>query len=346
MSNGSKLKSSFILSGRILIPAVLAAAVVISGKFVGLRQGYGIVFVLLGGAALALMSFSFPEIVAAFRCAASGRGSRADIRTSGLFWEALARSFWMLGVLASVISFVNSLNSASRSIADVASGMAASLVPSVYGIVLGAICLVPAWKLRGKLHQQPPEVAPLNAARPDRKTRAYWRMETIIGYVLFVVLVVWTAVRPVLSASSISFKSWTWFFSWPAALIILGGTMAFALFVEDVAAGTPLTASFAVTALIGSLMGFIQVLLGFASAYIGKASTDNIASAMAFIISSCFLGLSGMILIGAPLEDRMVKTGRVDRPSALSRASWSVFPLVALIFLVMTFFLVITPVRK
>jgi len=349
MSKGISLKGRFVLSGKILILAALAAAVVLSGKPTGLRQGHGLIFVLLGGAALGLMSFSLAEIGAAIRHAAGVPASRSGIRTSCLFWEASSRNFWMLGVLASVMSFVNSLNSISGSsggIADVAYGMAASLVPSVYGFVLAAVCLVPAWKLGRRFRRQPPEVAQLDAAESDQIRGAFWRLETVLGYFLFIVMLAWTAFKPFLSAPSLSFKPWAWFIYWPAALIILGGTLAFVLFVGDAAAGAPLTVSFALTALIGSLMGFIQVLLGFASKDGGSVAAGRIASAMAFIISSCFIGLSGMILVGAPLEDRMVKSGRIDRPPALSRVSCWVFPLVALIFLVMTFFLVITPVRK
>jgi len=333
-----------ILMGRILIPAVLVAAVLFSGQFVGLMQGYGLVFILLGGMALALMSFSFLEIGAAFKCASGIPGSRAETRTSGLFWEASARNFWMLGVLASVMSFVNALTSSSVSsggIAALASKMAASLVPSVYGLVLGAVCLVPSWKLGGILCRQPLEDASPDSVRPDQKTETFWKLETVLGYALFILLAAWTIVRPFLSMPAVSFKSWSWFFYGPAVLIILGGTMAFVLFVGGAAAGTPLTASFALTALIGLLMGFTQVLLGFASKDIGR-----IASAMTFILSSSFLGLAGMILVGAPMEDRMVKAGKADRPTALSRVAWAIFPLVALIFLGMAFFLVITPMNK
>lgn len=54
----------------------------------------------------------------------------------------------------------------------------------------------------------------------------------------------------------------------------------------------------------------------------------------------------GMMLAGAPWEDRLVKTGRMDKPSALSRAAVYLFPLLALIFLVVALILVITPMQK
>ena len=211
MPKGISLKGRFVLSGKILILAALAAAVVLSGKSAGLWQGHGLIFVLLGGAALGLISFSLAEIGVAIRHAAGVPASREKIRISCLFWEASSRNFWMLGVMASVMSFVNALNSISGSsggIADVAYGMAASLVPSVYGLVLAAACLAPAWKLERRFRRQPPEVARLDAAESDQIRGAFWRLETVLGYVLFIVMIAWTAFKPFLSAPSLSFKSW------------------------------------------------------------------------------------------------------------------------------------------
>jgi hypothetical protein len=124
-------------------------------------------------------------------------------------------------------------------------------------------------------------------------------------------------------------------------LVILGGTIALVLFVGSSAKGRTYTLGFAVTGLIGSLMGIIQVLLGFSSRRIG-----DIALAVAFILSSCFFALLGMMLVGAPLEDRSIKDLKEARYSTLSRAAWYVFPLVTLILLVITFVLVITPTKK
>jgi hypothetical protein len=69
----------------------------------------------------------------------------------------------------------------------------------------------------------------------------------------------------------------------------------------------------------------------------------KVAWALAFILASCFTALLGMAIIGAPLEDRVIRIGRVTGPSAFSRVSWYVFPLLSLIFLVLVYTMIILP---
>jgi hypothetical protein len=137
------------------------------------------------------------------------------------------------------------------------------------------------------------------------------------------------------------FKAWTWLFYWPAILIVLGGTLAFALYAGRSAAGPPLTASFGLTALAGSLAGLVQVLMSFASKDI-----RGVTAGITLTISSCFVGSLGILLAGAPWEVRMVKDGRLDKPSALSRAVWAFFPLLTLFILALAFIFVITPIQR
>ena len=99
--------------------------------------------------------------------------------------------------------------------------------------------------------------------------------------------------------------------------------------------------AFAIMGLIGSLMGFIQALFGFADVNIGE-----VGAAVTFVLSSSFAAMLGMLLVGAPLEDHAVRTGRMAAPSAFSRVSWYVFPMLALIFLVLMFVMVVTPITK
>ncbi len=127
-------------------------------------------------------------------------------------------------------------------------------------------------------------------------------------------------------------------FYWPSLLIVLGGTIAIALFIGTASGGQTFTFGFAVTGFIGALIGCIQVLLGLSS-----RSIEEIAAGMTFILSSCFFALLGMMLIGAPLEDRTLKNATNGRHSTMSRAAWYVFPLVTLILIVVAFVLVITP---
>jgi MFS family permease len=344
MPNRTKEKRPLLVWGRILLLGSLAVAVALSGKFTNFVSGYGLIFVLLGGAALALTSYSLREMGAAFKHAAGGPGRLGELRTSLLFWQTSARNVWMLGVLGSIISFVAALTNAQASsqggIASIAFRMAISFVPTVYGLLLGVICLVPAWKLTEKPHLESPGGAPQADKKPVQKAGGSPRVETIIGYILFLGMTTWAILGPSLSAG-VPLKSWEWIVSWPALLVVLGGTTALVLFAGDMAAGSAFTLSFALTGLIGSLAGFIQVLLGFSS-----RSIQNVSSGLAFIISSCFIALLGMMLLGVPLEDRAAKAGKTHIQARLNQIACYVFPLIVLIFLAMAFVMVVTPIKK
>lgn len=127
----------------------------------------------------------------------------------------------------------------------------------------------------------------------------------------------------------------------PPLLVVLGGTLVLILFKGR--SNTRLTHStaFACMGLIGSLMGFIQMLHGMTNP--SPQGVAQVAGAVAFILFSCFIALLGMALIGAPSEDRAIRIGRVGAPSAFSRVSWYVFPLLSLVFLVLVFINIIAP---
>ena len=127
----------------------------------------------------------------------------------------------------------------------------------------------------------------------------------------------------------------------PSLLVVLGGTLALILFMGGNNTRLTPSAAFAGMGLIGSLMGFIQMLHGMTDP--GPQGIGHVAGALAFILFSCFTALLGMALIGAPLEDRAIRIGRVGAPSAFSRVSWYVFPLLSLIFLVVVFIKIIVP---
>ena len=340
MSSEKNHKNAYLILGRILIVAVLVAAVVFSGKFTGFMDVRGLLFVWLGSITLALASFSVPEIGAAFKHAAGVPGEPQAIQKSIAFWEAAARNAWMTGVLGTILNFIGSLCTLSGGIADVATRMAASFLATVYGMVLAVICAVPAWKLGEILRHMPAGIIP-ETPKPTLAEAKSIRFENVLGYLLFLIIVSWMVFKPVLGIAHLNFSPFDWIIHWPSLLVVLGGTIALVLFVGSAGAGRMLTPAFAVTGLIGSLMGFIQVLLGLASKVI-----VTVATGITFVIASCFVAMLGMMLVGAPSEDRLVKTGRIDRPSALSRAAVYVFPLLALIFLVVALILVITPMKK
>lgn len=340
----SSINSGKILKifGKILILSFIVIGVLISGKFTDFMDAPGLFFVLIGGAAMVLMGFSTSEIGAAFKHAAGSFGAREELRNSAYFWEAAARNFWMLGVLGTVISFIIGLCSSQGGIEGISFRMAESFLTIVYGMILGAICFVPSLKLTRECNNQPlPDSAEVFDKRREWALKNL-RFENIIGYALFIAALGWTIIYPLsMRPAEGPLNPVEMFVHWPSLLVVGGGAVALVMFMGHAAVGQSFTLSFAFTGLIGSLMGFVQTLIGFSS-----RSISDVASAITFIISSCFLALMGMMLIGMPLEDHTVKTEKNQKELALSRIAWYIFPLVTLIFLALTFVFVITPIKK
>ncbi len=336
MKNGASRRAIL----RWLFAAAFVVAAVLSGLFSGLMNKAGLFYLVFGSVAVALMGFSGREIGAAFRSAAGRPAAESESRRAAFFWEAAARNAWILGVLGSTLNFTIVLGRESGGIEDTGNRMVQAFIVSLYGLVLAVICLVPALKLmngiEGRGGPQPPPVSGNFEVFPDRPTA----IGRAIGYILFAAvlgstLYALTKGRPqsgVLSVAKVMFHG-------PAILVVAGGAIALALFLSAGARG--LTLGFATTGFISLLMGFIQALFGFM-----HRSINDIVSAIAFIISASSCSLLGMLVIAAPLEDREVTQGRRERPSPISRMFWIVFPLLAFIFLVLTFLMVITPMKQ
>ncbi len=71
----------------------------------------GMLYLVFGSVAAALMGFTGREIATAFRLAAGRPGPDDDRRKSAYFWEAAARNAWMLGALGSALNFTIALGS-------------------------------------------------------------------------------------------------------------------------------------------------------------------------------------------------------------------------------------------
>jgi len=335
MSLNGSVKKRILLVGRILSLGLLAIAALLSDTYF---DPYGLLFVVIGGAACALMTFSGGEIRTAFAHAGGAAGSPDEVRRSALFWEATARNFWMIGVLRSILSFVIRLGSLSGGLAALTFGLADSLLATLYGMVLAVVCYVPCWKLQTRLPRPstPDRTAPPGLAAQGKTGN--WKFSHIVGYALFVAILVSTLLQPAETGIG---KAVGWILYWPSLLVVFGGTLALLLFLGDAARASAISPGFAVTGTIGSLMGFVQVLLGIAA-----GSIENMSSALTFILSSCFAAMLGMLLLGAPLEDRAAKGLGENARLPISRAAWYVFPLLALVFLVTVFVLIVTPVEK
>jgi flagellar motor component MotA len=338
MSSTNSSKKYLLIAGRIFLLLIVAIGALKSGTPSSYFDPYGFLFVLVGGVALVMISFPGAEIWRAFRNAAGGSGNDAEIRSSVHFWESAGRGFWILGGLSSVLSFiigfVGMRTVESAGISAIMPILIRPLLSMFYGSLLAVICFVPCWKLLGILQSRPSVPNPERNEKPISIGRRGWRFGTVLGYVLFLAALVWTS-HTLLNLSEL-LPVYT-----PSLLVVLGGTLALMLFMGGNNTRLTLSTAFAGMGFIGSLMGFIQMLIGMTDP--SPRGIGHVAGAIAFVLFSCFTALLGMALIGAPMEDRAIRIGRVDAPSAFSRVSWYVFPLLSLIFVVLVFINIIVP---
>jgi hypothetical protein len=248
----------------------------------------------------------------------------------------------MMGVAGSVISFVIALGSSEGGIFSIASRMSASYISAVYGMALAVICAVPALKTAGlsetNLNEEGQDVL---EERPDANI-PFLKLDRVIGYVLFLFALGWAIFTPLIGQPFEGpIKSQDLFLYWPSLLVVLGGTTAIVLFVGNTRASRSFTIGFALMGMLATLMGFVQSMFGFSSKEI-----QDVASAITFILSSCFIALLGMMLVGNPLIDRSVKANKDQKTQTLNRIAWFVFPFMTLILLFLTFVMVVTPIQK
>ncbi len=310
----------------ILALAILALGMIQSGNPANLVNPSGFLFVVVGGTALAMISFPGAEIRRALRDAAGTSANEADIRGSAFFWEAAGRGFWITGVLCSILHlmmFFWTLGAVQYGTWQlIIRGLSQSLVPTLYGILLAAICFIACWNLTGKPGSRP--LAPTGEQKPmSIGRRSGWRFGVAFGYALFFSLLISCFLKlpqPTLLLMGLK----------PALLMVAGGTIGLTLFMRGAKSGPMLSSALAAMGIIGFLVGSIQM-------------QGHVAGAFAFLLSSCLTPLLGMVLVGAPWEDRAIRTGRVATPSTFSRVAWYVFPLWALIFLLPMVFVLTIP---
>jgi len=322
--------------GRALLTALLLAGIILSGRFAHFWDAAGFAFVFGGGLALFFMGFSLSQIGAAARYA-SGRPLReGDVSILPYLWEALGRNFWIVGVLGSIANFVLTLARTSEGIQQVAFLLTASFRPAFYGMFLAVVCAVPALKSREdliRLEENPLRSVSVSKRRP-------WTFANLAGYVLLIAILGWTIVLPAARGFLQEQRLLSFFFDPSALLVVAGGAVIMLIYLGRASLGASLTSGLAVIGLLGSLMGLMQTLFAFT-----KKSISDVASALAFVISSCFLALLGIILAGLPLADHEARAAGRPRGLSFNRLAWYLFPLLALLFLVLTFIAVVTPIK-
>jgi hypothetical protein len=340
MSSTSSGKKILLIAGGILVLIFVAAGVRQLGYTPIFIDPHGLLFVLVSGIALVMISFPGAEIRRAFLDAAATPGNEVDIRGSAFFWEAAGRGFWILGVMCSIlkleIGFVALATEASGGLQMITNTMARSLLAALYGSLLAVICFIPCWKLNAKRQGRP--TAPDAEQSPPSIEPSTWRFGTVIGYVLVIGVLTYFLVS---NALKLGMPQFLWMGYRPGMLVVLGGAIALMLFMGRAGSGSMLSTAFATMGFMGSLMGYIQILHSMTIS--GPLGIATLAGALAFVLSSCLTALLGMALVGAPLEDSAIRKGRAAAPSVLSRMSWYVFPLLALIFTVLVFVMIITP---
>lgn len=134
----------------------------------------------------------------------------------------------------------------------------------------------------------------------------------------------------------------------PSLLFVLGSALVLMLLSGEANSGRTTSAFFAALGLIGCLMGCIQVLFGIASfSRSGNpVAVGDVANGISFILCACFAALAGILLVGAPLADHAIRTGRIAAPSASTRLSWYGFPFLTLLLMPLIVAAMTTPLPK
>jgi hypothetical protein len=326
---------------RWIFAGVFIAALAVTGHFSGLMNEAGLLYIVLGTAAVTILGFTGPEIASSFGLALGRPGTEQDRFKAAYFWEAAARNAWILGALGSALNITVTLSSESAGISGVANRMIGSLVVVLYGLVLAVVCLIPVLKLGDRKGPEPSSAQEGLKASGGSRAERIPTARRIFGYVIFGAVLGLTVVFMIggdpqngpLPIVKVLLHA-------PAILVVVGGAIALALF-TGAAGGRAWTVGFSMTGLIALLAGLIQALFGFAHRNIAEVS-----SAVAFIITASAFSLLGLAAVAAPLEDREVMEGRRDKPGPFSRLFWIIVPLVSFICLVLTLILVVTPMTK
>ena len=302
---------SVIITLKVVFIILVGLLAITTGAFTGLLDGTVLAFILLGCLGMLLMSFSFPEIGRAFKHAFAGAANtgaeKEELRTSAYFWETAARNLIILGALRTVMQFVISLHYRGG-LQEFFTGTRTSFLTIVYGMIPAALCGIAALAVKNKMEHS-------GGQEPVPRKSQWMRIETLLGYGLFIAVIIWT-ISPDLNLFS----------HWPSLLVVVGWALVLIVLMGNAAGGHGITLSFAVTGLIGTFIGFAKMFTGFVSANI-----QEISAGMTFSILSCVFAMLGMVLAGFPVEDHTYKAGKNGKGKILSRIAWYGIPILAVV---------------
>lgn len=284
-----------------------------------------VALLLLGGWRLSLL----PALLHA-----AGRGGRAEeLRCSAGLWSAAARNAWVLTALAALVQLGRAFGTGPSSLGGLAASLLGIAFVSVAGVALAGVMALPPLHLR--MRSGPVADAPV-AEQAASSPPASDRLAAWAGGLLLLAVLAWA-----LALSDLGTRPATWLLHWPAVLVVAGTTVAIALYLGDPSSGTTLTASLTAAGTLGTLAGLAQALHGF-----GAASIEVVTSGIVLALGSSFSALTGLAMIGLPRLDRATAQGAAPRPHALARAAPWVLPALALLTVVLTAIMVMTPITR
>lgn len=236
---------------------------------------------------------------------------------------AFSRDAWACGVLGGYLFVIAALGSADAGVEAAGRRMALGLLTVVAGLALASVAAIRAAAAR------PADEAPEAGSAPVTPAAR-------LGPALLAVLVaaiLWSTTRgagePGLSTLSLLLH--------PPALLVVGGASVLLLRAAGKGAAARLAApAVALAGTFAAAAGLVQALLGFAA-----RDLSRVTAGLAFLLTSGFSALLGMLLFARPAP----AGGRPSGGPAVLLA-WTLFPLAALLFLVLALVLVLTPITR
>ena len=269
MRTNTESRNGLATFARILMLPCLVAVAAVSGRFAWSLSVRWAVLLITGEVALALMSFTWPEIRGAIRFAAGRTCGAVCPGRAAFFWEAMARNAWCLGVFGTLAGFVIQVCSDASGPDAFLSALGEAILSTVYGAALAAFMSVPLFRPLGE---------GVATEESGSKPGPFMRWERWLGYCLFAGLVAWIFFTP---SGSGPFRPLDWFVHWPAWLVVVGGAFVLAVLAGDLPGGRSLVMGFTCAGLVGSLLGSSQALQGFS-----RASIQAVAEGISFMVSS------------------------------------------------------------
>lgn len=289
-----------------------------------------LLLVLAGCAALLLAGGWRKALPGAFLHAFSRSARPGGRQRSAEVWRAAARNVWVLTALAALTKLGRTLGGRGSSLAGFAASLLDIGVMAALGAAVALVLSLPALRLSrrdpGADAAEGEAPAPL---APDP-------VATVAGLVVLAGLLAWP-----LTFSSLGLGPVAWLLHWPAVLIVVGGTVAIALYLGASSTGTTLTVSLGAAGTLAALAGLVQALRGFA-----LPSMEAITSGIMLLLGASSSTLIGLVLVGLPRLDRETALGANPTGHRLARLAALVLPAAALLAIVAVVVMVMTPVTR